>query len=794
MRMSDIHRLLLLLLTIFAGFATAQADLVVVDNGQPKAQIITAEDPPRLVRLAAEELRDYVRKISGADLPILTQPTNAAPVKLYVGRSAYTDELGIDVGDLRHDAYKLVSGDDWLALIGYDKDYQPIEPYPQDRQDYERAQAEWEELYGGPCANPMVWYGGPVSSFNRATGTWRQDAGGSLQAVYALLRELGVRWYMPTELGEVVPTRANLTVPELNQTVKPDFALRNLYWYSRFQGASEDDVLWWRRAGFNGQFSTLGAGMQVHGMRLILGNEEMQTNHPEYYALYGGKRDTEARGVGHACYNSEGLFDETVRYLRAVFDHYDEPAMDLWPPDAYHPCACDMCKGETASNLVFGYVDRVARELYKTHPDKLITCGAYTSYMEPPSKIERFSPNVAVFLANRGRPALDNEERWADYWASVSGWREKLAPGRVIRYENNLYNQRLVIHPRAYAKDLRALKGISIGEMCEVPRGRPGATQWENPGINHLNYYVQARLLWDVDTDLDALLDEYHSRFYGPAAALTKEAFEYAEQNYERLAAPGLNLEQRIAFVEKLHAARDTVGVSVYGQRIQTILDELPPLEKLRAELEAKIAAGDPRKDAPTVIASDLDTGGSQPIVYEMVTVKEGNVPDIKTTFHVTWQDNHLIFDITCYDPEMEDLYVTPDVWGGDSVAILLETPYHAYYQIEVNPDGQIFDADRQYGRVKAQWSSQVKTEQERGDDFWRVIVRIPVVPVAEGQADPHHNVVGPKPTAENPWWFNVGRARVRGPNEDDRTIYSFNSTDSTGYHKTDRFARLEVR
>lgn len=781
------------LLVALVGLLTAKAELVIVDNGQPKAQIIIAEEPPRLTRLAAEELRDYVRKISGAELPILTQPTAAAPIKIYVGQSAYTDDLDVQAKDLRHDAYKMVSGDDWLVLIGYDADFTPIEPYPKHHRDNEKVQQEWEAIYGGHCANPMAWYGGPSSSHNKATDTWRQDAGGSLQAVYALLRDFGVRWYMPGETGEIVPTKQTLTVDDVNRTVKPDFAMRNPYWYNRFHMALAEDVLWWRRVGFNDQYSTLGAGMQVHGMRLITSNEWMQTNHPEYYALYGGKRDTEYRGSGHACFNSKGLEEETIKYLRAVFDHYDEPAMDLWPQDAYHACGCEMCKDESPSNLVFGFVNRVATELYKTHPDKLITCGAYTAYMAPPTNIDKFSPNVAVFLSNRGRPTFDNEERWNDYWESVSGWREKLAPGHIIRGENNLYNERLVIHPRAYAKDLRALKGISMGDLCEIPRGRSGQTQWANPGINHLNYYVQARLLWDVDIDLDALLDEYYTRFYGPAAAQMKDAFEYAEQNYDRLRAPGLNLEQRVAFVQKLHAARDIAGVSIHGQRIQTIIDELPPLDDLRAELEAKIAAGDPRQDAPTAIGRDLGPG-VEPPVYEMVTIVEGEKPDIKTTFHVGWQDDHLVFDITCFDPEMEDLYVTPDVWGGDSVAILLETPYHSYYQIEVNPDGQVFDADRQYGRVKAQWTAQIKTEVERGANFWRVVARIPVVPVAEGQADPLHNVVGPKPSVENPWWFNIGRTRVRGPNEDDRTPYTYQAVGSRTYHNTDRFAKLVIQ
>ena len=139
----------------------------------------------------------------------------------------------------------------------------------------------------------------------------------------------------------------------------------------------------------------------------------------------------------------------------------------------------------------------------------------------------------------------------------------------------------------------------------------------------------------------------------------------------------------------------------------------------------------------------------------------------------------------------MKNLFVTEDIWGGDSVAILLETPSHAYYQIETNPAGQLLDADRRMG-IQARWQSQAEVEAERGDDHWRVKVRIPiVVDLEQGAMDPNHNVVGPKPSGEQPWYFNVGRARVRGQ---DRAAYTFSPTGTRAYHVPDRFGRIEIR
>ena len=68
--------------------------------------------------------------------------------------------------------------------------------------------------------------------------------------MHDLLRQLGARFFMPGELGEVVPKKATLAVAAQNATVRPDFALRDWNWYN-FAGFSFDDVIWARRIGMN---------------------------------------------------------------------------------------------------------------------------------------------------------------------------------------------------------------------------------------------------------------------------------------------------------------------------------------------------------------------------------------------------------------------------------------------------------------------------------------------------------------------------------------------------------------
>ena len=113
----------------------ARADSFLVENGEPRAEIVIAEKPARTTRLAAQELQTYVEKISGAKLGIVTQPSGNVPVCVFVGRSSHTDKLGVAGVGLEYGAYRIVSGDNWLVLIGDDTNFTPIEPWPRGHAD-----------------------------------------------------------------------------------------------------------------------------------------------------------------------------------------------------------------------------------------------------------------------------------------------------------------------------------------------------------------------------------------------------------------------------------------------------------------------------------------------------------------------------------------------------------------------------------------------------------------------------------------------------------------------------------
>ena len=108
------------------------AGVILVEDGRPRCEIIVAEQPPRLATLAADELRNYVEKISGAQLNIVTTPSGGDCVPVFVGKSAGTAGMKLTDEGLAHGAFRIVVSDKAVVLLGHDADFTP--PVPHARQ------------------------------------------------------------------------------------------------------------------------------------------------------------------------------------------------------------------------------------------------------------------------------------------------------------------------------------------------------------------------------------------------------------------------------------------------------------------------------------------------------------------------------------------------------------------------------------------------------------------------------------------------------------------------------------
>jgi hypothetical protein len=815
MKHKTLFRAALMFVTILAlAVSPCWGEAFIVKDGKPQAQIVIADKPERMQKLAAEELQKYIEKISGARLAVTNTPGSDLPVKIYVGQSAATGKLGLDNKDLDHGAYIMKAGADYLVLLGKDTDYFQAKPgaggdvYPVNRGDRDRAAGAWKQKHGEQWSSPFVSF---FKDFNDKLGLWGSDEHGSLNAVNDFLRSLGVEWYMPGDFGEILPKAASIPLPQVDKTVRPEFATRHMGFYGNapFQ-ASVDEMLWQLRLGLNPN-GNLGG----HGIANMLGPEKVKKEHPEYFALYGNRRETESRG-GKPCYSSKGLLESSLGFARLMFDQYKEDIVSLMPTDGYaYFCQCDLCKGKDTpargydgmmSDYVWAFINRAAIESAKTHPGKKISCYAYSTYLLPPEKIESFDPAVAMGICQHRSRFYDPAVR-KKYLDVREGFLKKL-PGKKIGTYDYYLDARSgvpVYFPRIIAEDMKWLKGKVIGEYMEVYRGIISSSNPKpDPALaaNHLNCWLTARLYWDPDQDAEAMLAKYFRDFYGPAEKEMKAFVEYCETNHPLMRSKVEIIDKAFELLGKAQQAAGTDTNSIHAARVQLVADYMEPLRKLRDMLEVG------RKNNP--VAMLADRGKSAPKMdgkldddfwkdapsYQLKDLKTGGEVTNKTEFKVAWANDSLYFAIRCADSDMQNIYVPATkngdslIFDGDAVEIELESPSHSYYQIAIDPAGHVMDLDRK-GGLNSQWESGIEAVVVKDETSWCIEARLPVMGATQEDLNPDLGISGDKPGADSPWYFNVCRLRKRDKAAE---TSAFSPTGTGGFHNVMKFGKLIMK
>jgi len=793
-----------------------RAEVLLVENGQPRAEIILGGQPTRMQRVAADEFRTQIEKISGARLPIVTQPTGKA-VKVFIGSSAHNP---VTADGLRHGAYRLVTGADWMALIGDDSEFTPHEPFARSHGDIPRAQAEWEKILGAPYGMPNAGLykhrlrlpgdsgqpDGAASAPDKPLEIWGLDERGSFNAVCGFLHKLGARWYLPGELGEVLPVLKTIPLPQLDETVQPDFPLRQFNF--RFSTSGPETSRWVMRLGIRND-----EGLQIaHGLATMTNRDAVFAAHPEWFALYGGKHDyTPGSSKCQLCYSNEELFRETVRYARAQLDTYQFQCVSIMPPDGYTAiCQCEQCRGKDSperhergllSDHVWDFVNRVAQEVGKTHPQAKILNCAYGAYTLPPLKIDKLEPNVLVCIVGGRRPinkAGSKAEGEAAPEALRAAWIKK-TDNPILVFENYPFTDRgwylPSFAPHALGATVNATKGISQGEDIWLTV-RQDFDQVDI-GFNHFLVYFTARMQWGgKDADVDAMFREYCRLFYGPAEQQMHAFFTYCEAHWADMDEDKSQADRALELFAQAQARVDPA--SGYGRRIALIDDFLKGLRMKSLQL------GQKRGPLPVVRlvgeASGIVVDGKLDDAYwvncptaaagRLRELQTGRLPTFGTRFQAGWQGHSVCFAIRCDERPGETPHDTATrnddqaIWHGDAIEIEIATETHSYYQIAVSPHGRVVDLDR--GAPRGQWfgwDSQAEVATRVADDHWTVEIRLPVT---QDENDPLHQIIGRRPTQSLPWHLNICRQRIRPEGQEHSAL---SPTGTAGFHEPLKFA-----
>lgn len=484
--------------------SVASAESSAIDlacNSQSSYRIVIPATPVSSTRYAAEELQCYLEKITGAKLAIVADSEAAVPQEIVVGRSRRLESLGasIDVAGLGQEGFVVKTVGTRLVIVG-----------------------------GEPR--------------------------GTLYGVYELLEgQLGCRWFTP-EL-ERIPRVARLALPQLDLRKVPVLEYREMYLWESFDGN------WMARnrlngAGGRGRMAEkqklyapvpeiearhggdirFGFGFFVHSFERLVPARKYLAEHPEYFALWKGKRD----GDQLCCTNEDAIRLCTEAVLKGMREQPKATVFSVSQNDNMKYCQCDRCqalgKAEgTQMAQVLHLVNGVAEGVEKEFPDKIIETLAYQWTRKAPSAM-RPRKNVVIRLCNIeccfAHPLASGCSRANDaFVADLKTWAKVCDRLWIWDYTTNFAHYLLPLPNKRLLDDNIRLfaanhaTGVFEESTYDTPDGE----------FEPLKAYLLAKFLWNPEADEEAATREFLEAYYGPAAVPVREYLDllhdYATNN-----------------------------------------------------------------------------------------------------------------------------------------------------------------------------------------------------------------------------------------------------------------------
>ena len=454
--------------------------LTLVKDGTSDYTIIIDEKASSSELHAAKELQRFLREITGCKLPIATNSRDSKGNMILVGQSEKLQDLKEKLTQFGDEGFIIKTVGPHLILAG---------------------------------------------------GKLR----GTLYAVYTFLGEkLGCRWYTPRVT--IIPKKSQIEIEPLDEEHKPSFEWRMI---SYLDAADRD---WSARNRLNGEWHKLdeatGGNFLIKNTSSSRGFYEMVppdkyfNEHPEYYSLVDGRR---VRALGQLCLTNPSVAKIVTDYALDFFERNPQyKAYGIIQNDWAGWCECPECRviiereGANSGTLIH-FINRVAEEVEKKHPDKYIYAYAYTVTVKAPKHVK---PRKNVILAvSHMYPSCDSHpvvdpikcEMNARFVKSVKEW-AKISKRLYIKHYSVDFAHYLLPFPNftSLAESIRWYKDMGVeGIHCQGDSMPGGGGEFEE-----LRSYVLAQLMWNACADVDEIIDDFLMGYYGKASRPIREYFD----------------------------------------------------------------------------------------------------------------------------------------------------------------------------------------------------------------------------------------------------------------------------
>ena len=463
-----------------------------VKDGKPQGEIILPNRFGRATLLAAEELRDYIEKMTGARL------------RYSYRNSKHRTARGIVLEpmlDGLNDSFAIVEDGRFVRI---------------------RGESEEAVLYGA----------------------------------YQYLQNLGVRWFMPGEIGENVPKVDSIPIGRSERPYTPAFRTRGLShsgedgWHldkDRLDEAHREYDLWELRNKCH--FSHAIHGSYRHAYDFNWSREHSKHNvlaalrdadfekEPERFPLVnkGGKKER-VKGHTQICFTDPRNVKGAVKAAKAHFrDNPHSYAFSLSLSDTGGLCECDRClKANGGVNpsvdpnrAVWGFMNEAARAFQKELPGKDVCFICPYGLMTCPPAGVKAEPNIvcqACRVQDNNRrlddPKAVRTQYYLDCIKRIRDAGAKLGCYDYGPYGNTLQPLAALYSPKAY-HDL----GFVFYQIEDM----------QNEEHRRILRWVLAQLVWDVNQDPMALLKTFCMEYYGPTGEDVLKVVMLIEESVQSL-------------------------------------------------------------------------------------------------------------------------------------------------------------------------------------------------------------------------------------------------------------------
>ncbi len=520
-------------LVLSAIFCIQAVDIV--KSGKAQAEIALPDNAVLSAKFAAKELQKHIKLVSGAELPIVnSQAPRKLPNRIHLG-------YGAAPADKSPFAWRIKAEEKDLYIHGNDKEI---------------------------AKNNL-------ENFSRTLTGWWVVSSGTLMGTFDFLdREIGIRWYRPSDDGIFAPRSKDISIAAFDRQAKPRltnaaFSHISIYNTNRWKNRETafhyvvETQLWLLR------HRVVSCAWYDGGHAFTTYWKRYGKKHPEYFAkLHDGTRrplagDTTGKYIT-MCVSSPALLKQIVADYRRGYGPQgkfkERYIISLGENDTPGMCTCSGCRawdmpefdpnassywrdklvldsntrfsgfgvdeGGTYSYEKTSLTDRYAKfwltvqqELRKIEPDVTVMGYAYLNTVLPPKHVKL---NKNILVVNVGLPFYPlTEDRLASFWKEWNGW---MATGCTMSFRPNT-TWSGGAYPLQYGERIGAVYRKLLREYPRVVQVNFDSLRGEYSNMGPM-WYILARLTYRSDLTIEEIKNEYFGCF-GNAGKALREYFDY---------------------------------------------------------------------------------------------------------------------------------------------------------------------------------------------------------------------------------------------------------------------------